>query len=137
MKILIAKTEFFEIYVDQELNRLYLANEGMWQSADALRIYVIEVKDSLSYMGSGFSLLLDNSHLLPMSQEVQRKIIFPVTAMIQQAGIGKTAVVLPEEDVAEIMVELNVSRLQKNDKEINSFSTFDEAEFWLDHEITI
>ncbi|WP_020532059.1 hypothetical protein [Flexithrix dorotheae] len=137
MKILIAKTEFFEINVDKELNRLYLLNEGMWKSADALRIYVIEIKDSLSYMGANFSVLLDNSKLLPMSQEVQRKIIFPVTAMIQQAGVGKTAVILPEEDVAEIMVELNVSRLKKNDKEINSFSTIDEAEFWLDHEIEI
>ena len=129
MKEEVANNEYYEFYVDEQKNRIYLTMKGYWPGAEAIRDYIPDLKKCISRIRPGYTSLVD------MTQgKIPHKDAFEVLMkgreLTIQAGLGKQAQV-----VTEPLEKLASNRIDKEtglEKEkVRKFNSIMEAESWL------
>ena len=131
MKKEIAKTEFYEIHVDQEINRVYKVMRGHWKKLSEVFDYKKDNLESLKHLTPGFTTLLDISEMQLPSDEVLNLMV-EVSKDSEEAGQGRQAQVINKKDMGIIRGSRDVLKKSDMDLKMMQFGSYDEAIEWLD-----
>ncbi len=100
----IAKNEHYDISVDEDMNRVFLAFKGFWKDPSAVPNYVDDIQTAATHIQEGFTIVADLTQMEtppPSVGEVHAK----AQATLVNAGLCRTAEVLPEEAVLKLAVD--------------------------------
>ncbi|MCU0393231.1 MAG: hypothetical protein MUE81_19130 [Thermoflexibacter sp.] len=134
--ITIAKTNLYELEVNQATNRLYSKAIGFWRSPEALADYLADIQKAIRLLKPNFQLLNDTSELLTTPSIVQEKVIYPSVKMIQESGLAVTAIVLPKEEISKLSTTRIAGEVKRQESKLAYFSDKQEAEEWLNSLLT-
>jgi len=124
----IAKNQFYEFAVDPAKNRAYLTTVGAFEKASEVPTYFMDADRAIGELTRGFTVLLDLTQSKPASPEA-RDLREALAKKLAQAGMSKTAQVLPRDAVLKMQID---QAMQKADALKMVFASKDEAEAWLD-----
>ena len=126
MKNELSANAHFKIFVDEQVNRLYLHCIGYWTD-EVVNAYEPELRKALKLVRPGFTLLVDfleykaiAQHLLSRQQASQMEIM--------KAGLSKAVEVQPESVIAKMQVNKVTNSTHAPSV---MFPTYQEAENYL------
>ena len=124
----IASTDVYSLEVDIEKNRVYFCIRGHWDKNTPLENYLDEWEKTISCLQPNFTIISDIHTMLPHALVVE-KVHEQVQKFLIEKGLYKVAEVASINDIAD----LQASRVAQRSKlPVNKFSTFEEAEKYLD-----
>lgn len=129
MKV-IAYNNRYEISVDEDKNRIYLAVKGFWANPSAAPNYVEDIEKASTAVSEGFTIVADLTDMVIPPPEVG-KVHEKAQVALVNAGLSRTAEVLPEEAVLKMAVDRYAKESQMT-KAV--FKSREEAEAWLDQQ---
>jgi len=127
MKV-IARNDNYIIMVDEAKNRIYLTIIGFWKDLGMVPNYLDDITKAGQSVSTGFTILTDVTKMKVPTPEVG-EIHGKAQGILVGAGLSKTAEILPADAIAQIAVD---RYSKKSGMKKASFSTFEEAEKWLD-----
>jgi len=130
MKKEIAKNEYYEIYVDEEINRVYWVMRGHWKKPSDVPEYRKHNIDSLNYLKPGFTTLIDLRDMEVPGAEVL-DLMVEVSRDAEEAGQGRQAQVLKKDFLEGVRISRDVIKESGMDLKMMQFGTFGEAIDWL------
>jgi hypothetical protein len=131
MKKEIAKNEYYEIHVDQGINRVYKVMRGHWKKLADVYDYKRHNLEAMSYLEPGFTTLLDIREMQLPSDEVL-DLMVGVSKDSEEAGQGRQAQVINKKDLGIVRKGRNVIKESDMDLKMMQFGTIEEAVEWLD-----
>lgn len=131
MKQEIAKNEFYEAYVDEEINRAYWVMRGDWKKLSDVPDYEKHNDIVLSLVKPGFTVVLDLREMGIPSPEVL-EYVTSLTKKAEDAGLGRQAHVLDRKSIEAIRTSRDVIKEAGVDLKMMQFATYEEAVEWLD-----
>jgi hypothetical protein len=131
-KLLIAETDYYIFEVDTIQNRAYTQGKGFWYSLDAVPDYFKDLTEMLRHLHTGFDLLSNNLRLESIPETVQNTLVLSAVKQMQAAGLNRTAVVVPQEEIARMGVEIMVDEIKRAESRLVYFTEVAEAVAWLD-----
>ncbi|MFC6999104.1 hypothetical protein [Rufibacter roseus] len=126
--VTIADTPFYQITVDETKNRIYMKMFGVWEFLDQVPDYLTHVKEALTKVSPGFSIVTDIREMEDYSFEVQ-ELHIAAQKLIVAAGLLHLAEVHNLNDPSS---EVAIAVAQESKINLNIFQTLEEAEAWLD-----
>lgn len=130
MKKEIAKNEFYEAYVDEQINRTYWVMKGKWNKMTEIPDYLQHNKDTVRLLKPGFTALADLRTFEIPSPEVLEVITESVQIM-ENAGMGRQAQIINKKDLEIIRASRGVIKEADMDLKMMQFGTSEEAIEWL------
>ena len=130
MKKEIANTQYYEIHVDEEINRVYKVMRGHWKNLSDVLDYKKHNLESLSYLKPGFTTLLDLRDMQLPSQEVL-DLMVAVSKDSEEAGQGRQAQIINKKDMGIVRKGRDVIKESDMDLKMMQFGSYDEAVEWL------
>jgi len=133
MKELISDTTSYEIGVDTDLNCVYYKWKGFWRNEKMASEFLQSIEELILKLRPKFSLIVDNRDLITSPNIVLEKLIMPALLMLHNAGLTRSAIVMPEDEIAI----LNTKRVSEQSSQINSavqrsfFKNIEDAENWI------
>jgi hypothetical protein len=88
MKKRIARTDFYDIDVDEDINRVYIAFKSEWKKLSQVPNYITDIEDTVRHLKSGFTSLSDIAGMKPPSEECHQHIV-KSQGMFNDAGMKK------------------------------------------------
>ena len=131
MKKEIAKNEFYEIHVDQGINRVYKVMRGHWKKLSDVLDYKRHNLEALGYLKPGFSTLLDLRDMEVPSDEVL-DLMVGVSRDSEEAGQGRQAQIINKKDMGIVRKGRDVIKESDMDLKMMQFGSYEEAVEWLD-----
>lgn len=123
----IAKTEYYEIRVDESKNRIHLTIIGFWKDRTKLRDYLPDLRRAVEEVAPGFTVLADLTKMKTPMPEIG-ELHEEAQRVVSQAGLSRTA-----EIVSGIVERMAAERYSKSSgMNKRSFADLAEAENWLD-----
>lgn len=129
-KTLVAQTKCYELLYNLSKNRIYLTINGFWKSRGIVSSFIPDLKKALQLTQPGFTLLADLRSMITHPQSVMALHIEGMT-LIRQAGIRKGANIAPADHIATLQVEDTITQ---SHLPLRRFTSYSEAETWLDNE---
>ena len=131
MKKEIAKNEFYEIHVDEVINRVYKVLRGHWKKFADVFDYKRHNLEAMSHLKPGFTALLDIREMQLPSDEVL-DLMVGVSKDSEEAGQGRQAQVINKKDMGIVRKGRTVIKESDMDLKMMQFGTIEEAVEWLD-----
>ena len=131
MKKEIANTEYYEIHVDEEINRAYKVMRGHWKKLSDVLDYKKHNLEALGYLEPGFSTLLDLRDMEVPSDEVL-DLMVGVSRDSEEAGQGRQAQIINKKDMGIVRKGRDVIKESDMDLKMMQFGSYEEAVEWLD-----
>ena len=126
--IQITENDLYEIKVDDDKNRLYLAVKGFWKSPAQVPEYVADIKTAIDKLKPGFTILTDLRTMKPPTTDVGQLHVEAQKALVE-SGLSKTAEVVGQ----AILLEMQLKKYaQTSSMSKAEFESIEEAEAWLD-----
>lgn len=126
---LVAKNQCYELLYMPAKNRLYLSIFGFWKSRSAVSQYLSDLKEALTLVKPGFTLLLDLRTMITHPQSVM-SLHIEALALLQEAGLKKGACVNPSDRIATLQVD---DTIMQSHLASQRFTSYPEAEAWLEN----
>lgn len=129
MKVEIANTNYYELQVDTEKNRVYTKLTGRWTKVEEVPNFFEDWKKTASYTKPNFTIFADirlmgtlSKRVEVLHQEIQKY-------LVEEKGLLHTAQLASEDSLADYQIH----RLTKRSNlTISKFATQEEAESYLD-----
>jgi hypothetical protein len=131
MKKEIAKNEYYEVYVDEEINRVYWVMRGDWKKLSDIPDYERHNEEVLNMLEPGFTVLLDLREMGIPAPEVLAYVT-DLTKKAESFGLGRQAHILDRKSIEAIRTSRDVIKEAGVDVKMMQFGTFEEADEWLD-----
>jgi hypothetical protein len=130
MKQEIVKNEYYEIYVDEEINRAYWVLKGKWNKMTDIPNYMQDSREALRYMKPGFSVLTDiRTFEVPPQGVLER--ITESAKIVEDAGMGRQAHIINKKDIEAMRASRDVMKEADMDLKMMQFGSYEEAIEWL------
>jgi hypothetical protein len=129
MRQILAECKSYHLSIDHERQRLYLTLEGKWADEEEGCQYLAEVRNASTLFYGKFSCLADFSKMQPFGDKEDMEIQEKALKLLQQAGLEKSAQIMPEDNIANDQLLRLSEQLQFP---LNLFGDFDVAELYLD-----
>jgi len=130
MKREIAKNEYYEAYVDQEINRMYWVMKGKWEKMTDIPDYVRHNREVADLLKPGFTAVIDiRTFEIPAPNVLQ--VITESVQMMEKAGMGRQAQVINKKDMEIIRKSRDVMKEADMDLKMMQFGSSEEAIEWL------
>ncbi len=126
----IEKNEYYEIAIDESKNRLYLSSKGFWPNISAVQRYNLDLRQAISQLEKGFTVLNDISTFKTPPREVQQ-LLSEAIEIMKNNGIGKTATLVGGDVVMQIASE-RIARNTNTESIKAHFKDKISAEIFLD-----
>ncbi len=130
MILTIAQNDFYSISVNLDLQRLYIRVNGLWNSAKLVPNYCEDVQKAIALFDWKFTCLADFSEMRPYSQEVEEALHIPVLKALANAGIERSAQIMPRNQRTIDALESLGKRMKIR---LNMFDDPEFAEMYLDY----
>jgi len=130
MKKEIARNEFYEVYVDEDINRVYWVMRGDWKKLSDIPDYERHNEEVLNMLKPGFTVLLDLREMGVPAPEVLAYVT-GLTKRAEEAGLGRQAHVLDRKSIEAIRTSRGVIKEAGVDPTMMQFATVEEAIEWL------
>ena len=130
MKKEIAKNEYYEVYVDEDINRAYWVMRGDWKKLSDVPDHERHNEEVLILLKPGFTVLLDLREMGIPSLEVL-EYVTALTQKAENAGLGRQAHILDRKSIEAIRTSRDVIKEAGVDRKMMQFATFEEAIEWL------
>ena len=131
MKKEIANTEYYEIHVDEAINRVYKVMRGHWKQLSDVLDYKKHNLESLRYLKPGFTTVLDLREMELPSQKILDFMV-EVSKDSEQAGQGRQAQIINMQDKGITRKGRDVIKDSDMDLKMMQFGSLEEAVKWLD-----
>jgi len=131
MRMEIARTMYYDIDVDEEINRVYIDFKGDWMKVSDVPNYIMDIELALRHMRPGFTSLSDMVRMKPSSEECYR-LITKSAKMLVDAGMRKQALIVDPETMDIIRNIRNTRAEVDTDEKLTRFVEHDEAHNWLE-----
>ena len=130
MKKEIAKNEYYEMYVDEEINRVYWVMKGKWNKMTDLPDFVQHHREVARCLKPGFTALTDiRTFEVPDPKVLE--VIIEMTKMMENAGMGRQAQIVNKKDMEIIRASRSAMKEADMDLKMMQFGTSEEAIEWL------
>jgi len=127
----IAKNDYYEAYVDEEINRMYWVMKGKWNKMTDIPDYVQHNREVVRHLKPGFTALIDISTFeIPPPNVIE--VITESAQMMEQAGMGRQAQIINKKDMEIVRASRDVMKEADMDLKMMQFGSYDEAIEWLD-----
>jgi len=130
MKREITKNDYYEAYVDEELNRMYWVMKGTWKKMTDIPKYVQHNKDVARLLKPGFTALIDIRTFGVPSPSVL-EVITESVKMMEGAGMGRQAQIINQKDMEIVRASRDVMKEADMDLKMMQFGTYEDAIEWL------
>lgn len=131
MKREIVKNEYYEIYVDEEINRVYWVMRGQWKKRSDVPEYKKHNIESLGHLKPGFTTLIDLRDMEVPNPEVL-DLMIEVSSDSEKAGQGRQAQILRKDFLEGVRISRDVIKESGMDLKMMQFATSEKAVEWLD-----
>ena len=131
MKKEIAKNEFYEMYVDEEINRAYWVMRGHWKKLSDIPEYRRHAKETMSFLRPGFTSVIDLSEFKTPTPEVL-DLLMEVTKETEDASQGRQAQIINKKDLEIVRTSRDVMKEADMDTRMMQFDSYEDAIEWLD-----
>jgi len=131
MKKEIVKNEYYEMYVDEEINRAYWVMRGLWEKLSYIPDYRRHTKEAMSLLRPGFTSVIDLREFKTPPPEVL-DLLMEVAKETEDASQGRQAQIINREDMEIIRTSRNVMKEADMDTRMMQFDNYEEAIEWLD-----
>ncbi|GGK85079.1 hypothetical protein ACD591_19880 [Rufibacter glacialis] len=124
---IIAQNLFYQMQVERERNLIIIEAKGCWNSPEEIPFYLLHLKESLSLVQPGFSVLFDLRQLEEFSHAVR---FYRVEAqkLMLSAGICQLVEV---HDLSKTMSLLSMAIAEETGIPLNIFDCLQDARAWL------
>ena len=130
MKKEIAKNEYYEAYLDEEINRMYWVMKGKWNKMTDIPDYVQHNKEVARCLKPGFTAVTDIRTLeIPAPKVLE--VITEMVKMMEEAGMGRQAQIINKNDLNAIRASRDVMKEADMDLKMMQFGSYEEAIEWL------
>ena len=130
MKKEIAKNEYYEAYVDEEINRMYWVFKGKWKKMADIPDFVFHNKEVARHLKPGFTAFSDiRTFEIPPPGVID--VITEMVKMMESAGMGRQAQIINKKDLEVIRASRNVMKESDMDLKMMQFGSYEEAIEWL------
>jgi hypothetical protein len=130
MKKEITKSEYFEMYVDPEINRVYWVMKGKWNKMTDVPDFVQHHREGLRYLKPGFTALTDiRTFEIPAPQVLE--VIIEMAKMMEDAGMGRQAQIINKKDLEIVRASRSAMKEADMDLKMMQFGSSEEAIEWL------
>lgn len=130
MKKEIAKNEYYEAYVDDEINRMYWVMKGKWKKLADIPDYRKHNMETLSHLRPGFTALIDIRDMEIPGDEVLG-LITEMTREVENAGMKRQAQIINKDFLEGIRKSRDVIKESGMDLKMMQFGSSEEAIEWL------
>ena len=130
MKREIAKNEYYEAYVDEEVNRMYWVMRGHWKKLSDVPDFRKHNRETIGCLKPGFTAVIDMREMEIPGAEVL-DLMLQVTRDSEEAGKGRQAHIINKEDMEAVRASRGVMKEADMDLKMMQFGTFEEAIEWL------
>lgn len=130
MKKEIAKNEYYEVFVDEEINRVYWVFKGKWEKVMDVPNFMRDNTESLRYLKPGFTVLSDVRMFEMPSPEIL-EIMTEAAKISESAGMGRQAHVINKKDLKAVRASRNAMKEADLDLKMMQFGDYEEATAWL------
>lgn len=131
MKTEIAKNQNYEIYVNEDKNRVYIKVIGKWMNKDKVMDFFPDWKKAVSFMKPNFTIFADIRLMEVMSKEVEI-LHQEIQVYLVEQGLLLTAQLASANDIADYQIHRTTQRAKHP---IAKFATREEAENYLDQTV--
>jgi len=131
MKKEIARNEFYEVYVDEEINRTYAVMKGKWNKVTDIPDFLEHTRESVRNLKPGFSDLVDIRTFEVPSPEVL-DLIMESIKITESAGIGRQAQIINKQDIEIVRTSRDAAKETDMDVKMMQFDNYKDAIEWLD-----
>jgi len=131
MKREIAKNEYYEIYVDEEINRVHWLLRGRWDKPSDLPDYVRHNREALGLLRPGFTAVVDLRDMGIPGVEMLA-LITEMSKEAEEAGQGRQAQIVNREFLEGTRASRDVIKESGMDLKMMQFGNYEEAIEWLD-----
>jgi len=130
MKKEIAKNEYYEAYVDEEINRTYWVFKGKWNKVTEIPNYLDHVKESVRNLKPGFTDVVDlRTFEIPSLEVIE--LLDESQKLTENAGVGRQAQIINKKDLEIVRASRNVVKESDMDLKMMQFGSSEEAIEWL------
>ena len=130
MKREIAKNEYYEAYVDEEINRMYWVMKGKWNKMTEIPNYVEHNREVARHLKPGFTAVIDiRTFVVPEPNVLE--VITESAKMMENAGMGRQAQIINRKDMEAIRAGRDVMKEVDMDLKMMQFGSYEEAIEWL------
>jgi len=127
----ITKNEYFEMYVDVEINRVYWVMKGQWKKMTDIPDFLEHHREGARLLRPGFTALTDmRTFGVPAPQIVE--VVTKAAKIMENAGMGRQAQVINKKDMEIIRASRGVMKEIDMDLKMMQFGSYEEAVEWLD-----
>ncbi len=120
--------EYYEINIDQQKNRAYLALQGFWQHESNVENFLEDIQSALEKLQDNFTLIVDLTHYDGTSSGMHN-IHVEAQKLALQKHLSKIAEILSENQMVKMFSEMYSKESGVNTM---SFKSIEHAERWLD-----
>jgi hypothetical protein len=131
MKKEIAKNEYYEMYVDEDINRIYWVLKGKWTRMADLPYYVQHHKEAARILKPGFTAVAD-IRTFEIPSPAVLEVITEMTKFMENAGMGRQAQIVNKKDMEAIRASRGVMKEADMDLKMMQFGSYEDAVEWLD-----
>ena len=130
MKTKIAKNEYYEAYVDEEINRTYWVMKGKWKKMTDIPDYVEHNREVARHLRSGFTMLMDVSTFEMPAPDVL-EVLTEMAKLFENVGMKRQALIINKSNLKAIRASRDVMKEADMDVKMMQFGTFEDAIEWL------
>ena len=125
--VLIAQTPFYLLRVDKGRNRILITLTGSWNTLEEVPFYLLHLKEALSLVKPGFSILSDSRELEEYSQAV-RQMHIEAQKLTVAAGIFQLVEV---HQLKKSINQMIIAMAEESKIPLNIFDSLEDADAWL------
>jgi len=126
----IAKNEYYEAYVDEEINRMYWTMRGHWKKLSDIPDFRKHNMETIGYLKPGFTAVIDMRDMEIPDAEVLG-LMLEVTRDSEEAGKGRQAHIINKKDMDAVRASRAVMKEADLDVKMMQFDNYKEAIEWL------
>ena len=130
MKEEIAKNEYYEAYVDEEINRMYWVLKGKWNEIAEIPDYMKHNREVARHLKPGFTAVID-IRLFVVPEPKVLEVLTESAQMMENAGMGRQAQIVNKSDLKVIRASRDALKEADMDLKMMQFGSYEEAIEWL------
>jgi len=130
MKKEIAKNTYYEMYVDQEINRAYWVFKGKWDKMSDLPNYIHDNREVLRHVKPGFTVVTDIRTFEMPSPKIL-EVITESAKEVESAGMRRQAHIIDKKNLEAIRASRGAMKEADMDLKMMQFGSYEEAIEWL------